>query len=620
MKSLDRQKGQQNSTRRSEMNTGMQYDRNQLNQMYRLAALAFVLALTAAPLAALDTFRTIDYPDATATRVASINDAGDMAGLYVDAGKKTHGYLLKQSKFTSIDFPGASYTYAMGINNGGDIAGFYGGADNVDHGYLYSSGQFTKIDVPGASYTAAYGLNDQGEVVGHTQFPGELMKGFLWTKGQYSTYTYPESNKMACGFSINNSGDIAGHWQDATGTIRGYVLRKGRFVSFEFPGATGTMTNVGSISSSGDVVGPYTASDGKTYGFLYSKGTFTTIAVPGAILTYARGMNNSNDIGGFFQDSNNVFHGFVVRASRPDPGRLLTVDDDGADCPNSLRTIQEAVAQAPGGATILVCPGTYHGTVEITGAAKNGLKLIAVGRQGEVILQGDYTERDGFHLKDVNSVLIRGFTVRDFGNLATTATAWGDGKQIYLENAHYNTIEFNQVIDGDMMGIMLTDSGHNQVQHNLALVERGNLANCGIHIQGAGSVENQFTQNLLVGNQMAGIMLTGAGPGNFIGDNTILHNGRFGITNGATNGTLIVGNRISYNGGPWGVTPYPAVVVGLGRGISVTASDGVVVLDNRANGNSEFDIFWDNAGSNKFDSNACDASNPAGACGPSTQK
>jgi nitrous oxidase accessory protein NosD len=119
---------------------------------------------------------------------------------------------------------------------------------------------------------------------------------------------------------------------------------------------------------------------------------------------------------------------------------------------------------------------------------------------------------------------------------------------------------------------------------------------------------------------MAGIMITGAGSGNLIGDNSILHNGRFGITNNGTNGTRITGNRISYNAGPWGVTPYPAAVVGMGRGISVTGSDGVVVYDNRIRGNSEVDIFWDNAGSNRFDSNACDSSNPAGACGPSTQK
>ena len=41
----------------------------QFHQMKRLAALAFVLALAAGPLVALDNVRTIDYPDATTTVV-----------------------------------------------------------------------------------------------------------------------------------------------------------------------------------------------------------------------------------------------------------------------------------------------------------------------------------------------------------------------------------------------------------------------------------------------------------------------------------------------------------------------------------------------------------------------
>ena len=246
--------------------------------------------------------------------------------------------------------------------------------------------------------------------------------------------------------------------------------------------------------------------------------------------------------------------------------------------------------------------------------------MIAAGREGEVILQGDYTEHDGFYLKDVSSVMIRGFTVRDFGNQPTTATVWGSGAQIYLENAHYNTIEFNQIIDGDMVGISLKDAGHNLVRNNTVLIERSNLANCGMHIAGAGSLDNQLLHNLLIGNLMAAIMMAQAGPGNMIANNTMLDNGRFGIQNAGTNGTVISGNRISYNGGPWGATPYGPSVAALGRGIAVTNSDGLVVFDNRIRGNSEFDIFWDNAGSNRFDANACDTSNQSGVCGPPAQK
>src|SRR5450756_1001568 len=145
------------------MNTGRQF-----HQMKRFAVLAFVLALAAAPLAALDNVRTIDYPGAVNTVVNGINDAGDIAGHYKGTAQKQHGFLLKQGKFTSIDFPGAATTITVAISNAGDMAGYYRLDDGVNHEFLYSGGKFTLIDVPGATMTNAFGLNDNGEVVGHS--------------------------------------------------------------------------------------------------------------------------------------------------------------------------------------------------------------------------------------------------------------------------------------------------------------------------------------------------------------------------------------------------------------------------------------------------------------------
>jgi parallel beta-helix repeat protein len=369
------------------------------------------------------------------------------------------------------------------------------------------------------------------------------------------------------------------------------------------------------INIAGDIVGYYSDASGSFHGFLQKNGHFTQIDYPGSPHTMAYGINDSGQIVGHFQDTNKVYHGFVAQVKPAGVAPpVLTVDDDGFDCPGALRTIQEAVAQAQGGATILVCPGTYRGTVNIIGPEKSGLSIIAMGRADEVVLQGDYTQRDGFHLENVSSVLIRGFTVRDFGNLATTAALWGTGNQIYLENAHYNTIEQNRVINGDMMGIMLMDSGNNLVQNNFAWVNNAALANCGIHVQGAKSANNMFRLNLAFGNNVAGIMLSGAGPGNTVADNITIGNGRNGITNTGTDGTWIEGNRVSYNGGPWGTTPFAASAKGVGFGINIGTSTGVTVFDNRGRNNTGMDINWDGSGTVKFDSNACDKSTGGGAC------
>jgi parallel beta-helix repeat protein len=205
--------------------------------------------------------------------------------------------------------------------------------------------------------------------------------------------------------------------------------------------------------------------------------------------------------------------------------------------------------------------------------------------------------------------------VRDFGNQATTATQWGSGGNIYLKNANYSTIEFNRLMNGDMVGIWLSDSGNNVVQYNLILIDKPAHANCGIHMGEARSVNNLLRQNTAIGAKMAGIMISGAGPGNVVVENSLTNNGRYGILNGNTAGTLIEGNRVSYNRGPWGVSPYVAEILNVGIGISIENSDKVTVFDNRARNNTGVDLNWDGKGSNVFEANACNTSTPAGACG-----
>ena len=422
---------------------------------------------------------------------------------------------------------------------------------------------------------------------------------------------HPESERMTCLFSINDEGEAVGHYADSAGARHGVLWKNGKLTSFNLPSASQTMIDVGMMTAAGDLVGPFTDLRGQSKGFILSKaGAITRVEVPGAAQTLAFRSNNRGELVGAYTDAAGVQHGLLAKPVLPLP-RVLTVDDDGADCPNSLRTIQEAVEQAPAGATILVCPGTYRRTVDIKGVAKSGLRVIANGKAGEVVLEGDYTEPNGFLLENVNHVLLRGFTVKDFGNKATTESQWGAGYNIALRNAHYNTVEDNTVVNGDMVGVFLSDSGNNVVRNNLAYVTNTTLANCGMHIGGRGSARNLISQNLIVGNQMAGIMLSGAGTDNVVSDNTVLSNGRHGITNQDSEGTRIEGNRVSYQGGMRGKTPYGAVA---GVGIDVRTSTKVTVFDNRARNNSEVDVNWDGKGENQFTANVCGRSSVAGVC------
>ena len=577
--------------------------------------LAMAAGLAPAALAQLTNFEVIDYPGATATFVYSINDAGDIVGMYQTPDAKRHGFLLRAGRFTTIDYPGASGTWAHAVNAHGDVAGVYADSANMQHGYVLSHGSFKAIDFPGAGQTMIYGVNSKGDLTGMYFAPGDTSKHFGWVLlgGRFLTIDYPSPNNMSCGSWISDDGEVGGHVEEKNGSYHGYIWKAGNFTLIPIEGGTAWQywDSIYGVNAGGDTLATYTDARGKQRGLLLRKGVPLTFDVPGSQRTRAQAINRSGDVVGLFMDGAGVTHGFRSRVSPASQSQLLTVDDDGAECPGALRTIQEAVAAAAPGATIQVCRGVYQGTVRLVGPPNDGLKLIAAG-EGPVILQGDYKDRDGFHLENVSNVLIRGFTVRDFGTKATTAAEWGIGNQIYLENAHYNTIENNRVINGDMMGIMLVDSRNNVVQQNTATVDNTNLANCGIHVQGAASANNVFRQNTTYGNKVAGIMIRGAGTGNVVLDNTVVSNGRFGIDVQNTSDIRIEGNRVSYNRGFWGTTPGGTQP---GVGISLLNVNRAVVFDNRARGNSGLDLSWDSKGENRFEANACETSDAANLCG-----
>jgi parallel beta-helix repeat protein len=317
-------------------------------------------------------------------------------------------------------------------------------------------------------------------------------------------------------------------------------------------------------------------------------------------------------------------------AGLPAPSHVLRV-------PAQYNTIQAAITAATVGDRILVSPGTYLGTVVIIGAAGNNLQILAGGGEGKVILQGNHMqqtagtckfaleplcpERAGFFLRDVAGVIIRGFTVRDFGVGAMS----GIGEGFLLVNAHRNRIEQNVVTRTDMMAVTLFNSSHNVVERNTFY---GNDPDepmrvgtgCGVHIQtsvglSAGVAEqNIIRQNVMYGNPFSAVMLRRAGSGNQIVNNEFRDGGAWGVTNRTTNGTLVENNRITnHTGFKLPGKPRP---IGSGVGIDIAASSDVVIKSNTLQNNSTFDIEWDGTGQNIFTANRCAKASRDGLCEP----
>ena len=328
----------------------------------------------------------------------------------------------------------------------------------------------------------------------------------------------------------------------------------------------------------------------------------------------------------------------AVRQSEEASPTIL-VDDDGEQCPGALTTIQAAVAAASAGTTILVCPGTYHGSVNIVGPSKNGIQLIAKGKgddemddeeiddeddarnEGKVVLAGNHTQENGFYLQDVSGVRIQGFTVRDFGLGDFTINGFRQGNNILLLRAHGNTISRNVLTGSDMMGILLNSSGSNLVEHNVA---RDNDAKpygfgCGIMLAGPGagkalSANNVFRHNVSRGNPFAGIMINNGGTGTVVSRNVLSRGGQFGLWVSKTQGALLEGNVINDNRGLFTDPAEPQ----WAHGLDLSESGGSTVRRNIAfrNGRADgsFDFFWDGVGVVNFDHNRCGTSQPGGLC------
>jgi hypothetical protein len=138
--------------------------------------------------------------------------------------------------------------------------------------------------------------------------------------------------------------------------------------------------------------------------------------------------------------------GPVSSTSTPSSANMLTVDDNGLDCPNAqFTTIQAAVDAATPGAMIKVCRGTYPEQVTIP-TGKNGLTLFSVPDL-EAVIQAPPAMADPKAIVRVNgaqNVTIRHFTITGPGDGPCNSLRYGvrvdDGGSALITDNHITHI------------------------------------------------------------------------------------------------------------------------------------------------------------------------------------
>jgi len=114
-------------------------------------------------------FLTVPGAAPSSTYPGSINDKGQIFGLFYDTNGVEHGFLKEGEIYTTIDAPGAGPrgTNGIGINNNGTMVGQYFDPDYASQGFVLTSGGFfTTVDYPGPEMTSVNNINDRGDICG----------------------------------------------------------------------------------------------------------------------------------------------------------------------------------------------------------------------------------------------------------------------------------------------------------------------------------------------------------------------------------------------------------------------------------------------------------------------
>ncbi len=176
---------------------------------------------------------------------------------------------------------------AFGINDSSAVVGqFVENSTDTEPGFVYSNGHFTVLNpVANAAVTNAQGINNAGLVDGFYSTDGQHQHGFLYNVGtnQFSLLADPvQPNLFLTQFlGINDNGLAVGYWQDNAGSQHGFVYN---------------------INTS-------------TYSFLDDPNAGTNNGIE---ITQITGINDANEITGFYVDPNGVQRGFYATAA-PEP-------------------------------------------------------------------------------------------------------------------------------------------------------------------------------------------------------------------------------------------------------------------------------------------------------------
>jgi len=249
---------------------------------------------------------TFTFSDVHASKTAletdtyAVNNAGVIAGDYVDSSSVQHGMILAGTKLTTVDDKSCSANSLAfyGINSASTVVGWcVYSKTGEDTGVMYSKGKFTTIIFPKGIGTEATGINDKGEVVGLYFDSAGAQHGFSKIGSKYTSIDV-KGETTAAAWSVNNAGQITVYAVNSSGDFDAFLMTGKKFKNVNDPNAKGTLcTVVHTPNNKGDIDGTYYDTAGTEKGWLLHAGKYYDVVDPGGV-SRADGLNDKLEIVG----------------------------------------------------------------------------------------------------------------------------------------------------------------------------------------------------------------------------------------------------------------------------------------------------------------------------------
>jgi parallel beta-helix repeat protein len=162
----------------------------------------------------------------------------------------------------------------------------------------------------------------------------------------------------------------------------------------------------------------------------------------------------------------------------------------GGSGPNNYTKIQDAINDANIGYTIFVYRGTYYENLIIN-------KSITLQGENKEITIIDGQSHGSVIFVSAYLVTIRGFTIRNGG--------WGHYAGVWIDNANFNKIEGNVILDNHFWGICLNGSSFNTIIRNTLSMNDLGVEAGGLDGSRHTSNCNIFKDNVFSSNENKGI-------------------------------------------------------------------------------------------------------------------